>query len=206
MIGESTGTRVEETCRRLGWGRMWVHRKIRLLPGEKWGFDNGAFPAWVRGEKWDADAWLTRMKAARQLGQPYLAVLPDLPARGLESLAFSLDWYPRLPPWPWYLAVQDGMRPEDVEPVIHRFAGLFLGGSNRFKATAPEWLELAHRHQRKLHYARCSSVRKLHWCQEAGVDSADSSQPLWGWERFDRFVRAFEGPTQTELFLRETFT
>lgn len=198
LIGECTSTKVEDTCRRLGWGRMWVHRRIRPLPGELWGFDNGVFGDHMNGRQWDSTKWLARLELALAVGTPYLAVAPDILGGGVESLMHSVNWLPRLPRLlPWYLAVQDGMTPGTVRPYLDGFAGIFLGGTNRFKTTAPEWCAFAHRHGLRFHFARCSSPSRLHWCREMGADSADSTQPLWTEKMFSAFVRAYENPQQT---------
>ena len=103
MLGEFTGKN-EPRIRDLGWGRMWLAmgRRIYTYPGEPWGFDNGAFRHWVAGETFDADAYAKRLDEARAVGDPYLAVLPDLVAGGKASLAMSWDWLQREtdPTWP----------------------------------------------------------------------------------------------------------
>lgn len=197
LIGESTSGRVVELVRQRGWGRMWVYRNILALPGERWGFDNGVFKIWdkkgpMNSSAFDELGYLARLSRARDTGTPYLAVVPDLPAAGLSSLHFSLRWRERLARvedrWPWYLAVQDGMTPHDVAPHIAGFRGVFLGGSTVYKATLPQWVDFAHRHGVRCHYARCTSPMRLHWARSLGCDSIDSSQPLWSWQK----LRAFE--------------
>lgn len=199
----------EHTCRshlarakRNGWGRMWVHRTPRVAwDGEPWGFDNGAFIDWRRGREFDADGYLLRLDAAVAVGVPSVAVVPDLVARGLESLAFSMEWLGKLPPeWPWFLAVQDGMSEADVLPVLGRFAGLFLGGTDAFKWTAPAWCKLAHNHGRRFHFARCGTMLKLQIARRIGADSCDSAFPLWTMDRMSRVEDWWNnGHRQTEL-------
>jgi len=203
LIGESTSHRVVELVKNRGWARMWVYRKIRAQPGERWGFDNGVFKIWdkagpMKETQFDERGYLSRLARARDVGRPYLAVTPDLPAAGLDSLDFSLRWRDRLSSdWPWYLAVQDGMTPKDVEPHIDGFAGIFVGGSTPFKLTLPVWVDFAHRHKKRCHYARCTSPKRLHWARSLGCDSIDSSQPLWSWQA----LRAFEHASlQREMF------
>ena len=172
---------------------MWVYRNIRALPDESWGFDNGVFKIWDKNgpmteNQFDEPGYLSRLARARDAGMPYLAVVPDLVAAGLDSLAFSLRWRDRLDDWPWYLAVQDGMTTEDVAPYLDAFSGIFVGGSTQFKSTLPSWVRFAHAHGKKCHYARCTSPKRLAWAQSIGCDSIDSSQPLWSWQS----LRAFE--------------
>jgi hypothetical protein len=167
---------------------MWVHRMPRLAwPSEPWGFDNGAFMDWTHAREFDGDAFLRRLDRALPVGVPFVAVVPDLVTRGRESLDFSLAWLDRLPAdWPWFLAVQDGMTAADVSAVIGRFAGLFLGGSDAFKWTAPAWCKLAHDSGRLFHFARCGTMLKLQIAKRIGADSCDSSFPLWTMDRMCR--------------------
>ena len=95
--------------------------------------------------------------------------------------------------FPWYLAVQDGMGVEDVRPHLHLFQGLFLGGSDRFKATAYRWSALAHSYQLKFHYGRASTPGKLAAAFRSNADSCDSSFPLWTTERMQTFIWRWQG-------------
>lgn len=204
LIGECTSHVIVDLCRRLGWARMWVFRKIRPIEGERWGFDCGAFKAWSDLDLWVAERegvrhlrreevtmwpqdfdeakYLRRIERAEAVGVPYLAVAPDLVLGGVRSLDFSLSWRPRLPAtWPVYLAVQDGMTEQAVRAAVvdAAFAGIFLGGSSSFKATASSWARLARELGVRFHYARCSSQRQWRDACFVGADSVDSSQALW---------------------------
>lgn len=213
MIGECTSYKVVALCEELGWGRMWVRRNIRPLPGERWGFDNGVFADWKANIKrraegrspkpWDADAYRRRIDRADVAGVPHLAVVPDKPAEGMASLEHSLSWVEKMPGhWPLYLAVQDGMSPDGIRPHLGPFAGIFLGGSTRFKTTAPEWLELARDTGRRFHYARVSWFNKFDYADALGVDSCDSTQFLWHAEYLDRIAqRCRDGLKQGDLFV-----
>lgn len=152
---------------------------------------------------------------------PLFVVAPDLPAEGeaslLESLAWLREWessrQESLDPWgfyygtaagliPVYLAVQDGMEPAELErledpetgrPVLESFAGIFLGGSDAFKATAAAWRELADRWGLRLHYARATQSRLAH-ATEVEADSADSAHPVrLGSDRWARFLAVLDG-------------
>ena len=168
-----------------------VERKIDPFPGEPWGFDNGAFGFWTRGNRFEEDVFQRRFERGYATGnRPYLAVAPDIVGGGDMSLAFSLKWRDRLPnDWPWYLAVQDGMTGTKVVRALKRFAGLFLGGTDRFKMTAPDWVELAHGEGKPFHYARAGTAAKIRHALNCGADSLDSAFPLWTLERFDAFER-----------------
>ena len=147
LLGETRKKTFVAEMERLGWGRMWTVGTPKPYLNEPWGFDNGAYVAWIRKRPFPEDKFLKRLEKAFRVGIPYMAVCPDLVARGIRSLDFSLGWLPALPQnWPWYLAVQDGMTWNDVEPVIHNFTGLFLGGSDEFKRTAWTWRVLSLNH------------------------------------------------------------
>lgn len=190
ILGEFTGRRVPR-LQSLGWGRMWIGRNPSAYEGEPACVDNGAWRdhcAGLRGV--NIPRFLRHVdKFHRLVGTPYLAVCPDIVFGGLESLEYSLSWLPRLPAdWPWYIAVQDGMTEADVEPVIHLFAGIFLGGSNEFKrATARGWANFARRHGKRFHYARAGTPRKLQHAIDVGADSLDSAFPMWTHERWLSF-------------------
>ena len=189
LVGETGDKHYLTALQKLGWGRMFISKTPKPCPGERWGFDNGAYRDWLAGGAFDGDRFLRRLERAYRAGTPYLAVTPDIVAGGLRSLEFSLRWLERLPEgWPWFLAVQDGMRTSDIEPVIHLFAGIFMGGTDAFKATAPHWADLAHRCGKKFHYGRVGTYRKLRHAFESGADSIDSALPIWKRERFAQFV------------------
>jgi len=196
-----------------GWGRITWRDRPRPYICEPWGFDNGAFPAWRNETAWDADLYLRRLlkaqMAAEEVWHPYLAVVPDIVCAGLRSLEFSMEWIERLPRycdmkggdrWPWFLAVQDGIDPDQVAPVAHRFAGIFLGGSNANKARAAEWAAFAHDRGMLMHYGRASSVDALEYARRAGCDSADSSFFLWDRRRIEGVAHWWiYGPRQLSL-------
>jgi hypothetical protein len=188
FIGEFTSRRHKANrLLRYGWGRMWASKRPQnLRRNEPWAFDNGAYSAWAAldrpnpgrpdvfpmGTFWKRLEWC----AANIDRTPTLAVVPDIVCGGSDSLDFSLKVLPLLPTtYPWYLAVQDGMDPGDVERHIKAFSGIFLGGSDEFKQSAKVWSKLAHSHRRKFHYARCGTVRKLKHAISARADSVDSA-------------------------------
>lgn len=213
MIAETTCIDYVKRIDDLGWGRMFCFWNVTLNPLEKWGFDNGAYKDWQDAGfprdlsiddwymLWDAQGYEERLSAAREVPHdPLLAVVPDIPG-SRESLKFSIQWMSELPrDWPWYLAVQDGMSTDEVAEVLHLFAGIFLGGTNEFKFQAYRWSRLAHIHQKKFHYGRAGTPRKLRHAIKVDADSLDSSFPLWTKERFDTFVKHWRhDSTQQEM-------
>ena len=203
IVGHGRGVVFLETLKRLRWGRMFVFEKPDPYEGEPWGFDNGAFVFWSKGQSFNEDLYKKNLdRAARLKSIPHLAVVPDIVAGGLKSLDFSLRWRDRMPEhWPLYLAVQDGMTIADIESVIKRFDGLFLGGSDSFKKTAPEWSRLAHEWGKKFHYGRAGTLKKLGLAKEAGADSLDSTSMIRTWGKVDAFVsRLNQADPQLALF------
>jgi hypothetical protein len=187
LVGDTRSRRIVRQLEAAGWGRMCLRDKPDPYDGEPWGYDNGAFVAWVSGKPWDGDAYLRRLERAYTKGRPMLAVTPDRVADP-SSLEFSLSWLERLPAdWPWYLAVQDGMVPGRVD--LAPFSGVFLGGSNRYKGTAPAWRAAAHAAGLPFHYGRAGTLRKLEHARQAGADSIDSAFPLWSVDRLQLFMQ-----------------
>lgn len=202
FIGSTRTHRLIDRARANGWGRLFVE-KPTPRDGEPWALDNGVFAAWKGGTKWSAAAFLKSIEQSESLHPPTLAVLPDIVGGGSSSIAHSLRWRAVLPDLPWYLAVQDGMTRDEVDAVLPDVAGLFLGGTDEFKATAPTWCELAHSRGKRFHYARVSTEDRLQAALDCGADSADSSQMLWStehWARFERWWR--DSRAQIGLFGR----
>ena len=202
MVGSTRSHKLVSRLRELGWGRVFVGRPSPY-PGELWALDNGAFAAWKSGKSFDPESFAARAWRWADLS-PRFGVLPDVVGGGRASLALSLAWLPQLPPSvPWYLAVQDGVEPADVEPHAPRLAGIFLGGSDAYKARAFEWSRFAHGRGLRFHYARASSPMLLRRAFDCGADSCDSTQPLWsrdGWLKFERAIRDVKA--QGSLFAR----
>jgi hypothetical protein len=205
IIGECTGKLANE-ARALGWGRMWIARtrNIYTYPGEPWGFDNGAFRDWRAGQPFNEKVFGQCLeKAMKADSEPYLAVLPDIPAQGYASLEYSLSWLAKLPDFPWYVAVQDGMRVGDLP--TDRLTGIFLGGTNSYKSTAGAWCDWAHAHGLKFHYGRAGTQNKVAHARSVGADSLDSAFPMWTMERWNLFKSwVTHGPHQVDLFFEET--
>jgi hypothetical protein len=189
MVGDTRSKRMIQMLQRNNMSRMCLAMKPSPWEGEKWGFDNGAFGWWIKGQPFNELVFALRLQQALAVGVPYMAVVPDLVAKGMESLDYSLDWLARLPKkWSWYLALQDGMTENAVTDVLPLFDGLFLGGTDRFKATAWQWSKLAHDKGKKFHYGRAGTLRKLQHAYNCQADSCDSSFPLWSMERMTHFL------------------
>lgn len=207
LLGATFDPEYLQTIRRHGWGRIWTRGRIRAEANEPWGFDNGAFVAWQQKEKFPWDRFHRRVAAAHAFPtSPVLAVLPDAVGQGMGSVVMSLRYLADAPPWPWYLAVQNGCCAQEVVAAItgdssalatHSFhewrgrskvAGLFLGGTDAFKATALTWRRVATELGIRFHYGRAGTARKLRYALASKADSFDTAFPLFTRERF----RAFE--------------
>ena len=188
----------------LGFGEC-VSRDDYLPPRRQpWFLDNGAFGDWLSGRDFDDEAFISKFTSPHvDTTPPDFVVCPDRVATGRESLAFSLHWRDRCeslrPGRRFYLAVQDGMTEADVADAIAPFAGVFIGGSPRWKtAKAPTWTRFAHERGLPVHVGRCGTANKALWCFRLGVDSFDSSQPLWGDGPKLRFLRGLARAARVE--------
>jgi hypothetical protein len=194
LVGDTRSKRNLAVLREKRWGRLFASARPTPYPFEPWGFDNGAFVAWRRGESFPEGTFLKRLDVALRVNSdPIIAVCPDIVAGGMKSLEFSVRWLERLPCWwPWYLAVQDGMEQDAVVEVAHLFSGIFLGGTDKFKLTAYHWSRLAHFCDKKFHYGRAGTLKKLAHAYSIESDSCDSAFPLWTQERMDTFVSSYD--------------
>lgn len=199
-VGLTRDTSMIQALRSAHIGRMQQRGQLDLRAlwrGERWALDNGAFVDWRAGRKFDEAQWAKDIEAVARSGRtPALAVLPDLPTRGVESLRFSVEWSLCLPPaWAWYLAVQNGMGCDAVEAALEDLGhvtvrGLFLGGDDAFKdAEAADWCAFAHDRGLLFHYGRAGTPRRIQHAKAIGADSLDSSFPLWTRDRMARFLR-----------------
>jgi hypothetical protein len=207
FLGQTSSRRYLKVMRELGVGRIWSDGRPRPQANEEWIFDNGAFAAWRGGSSFPRKQFLKRLAGSPDTSNPYFAVLPDKVGAGVESLAFSLKWLGEVkakrPHWCWYLAVQDGMEYDAVGSVLDAggIGGLFLGGTTRFKATAPTWCDLAHLYGMGFHYGRAATMTRLQYARHIGAESADTTQPLWADSKFYPFIRMLQhGDQQEELW------
>ena len=179
---------------------MWIARtrNIYTYAGEPWGLDNGAFRDWAERKPFDGDQFQRVLDKALQHPKPLLAVIPDAPGNATGTMNMLDEWLPTLPDLPWYVAVQDGMEPEHLEG--YPISGVFLGGTNRYKATAPLWREWTHQNGLPFHFGRCGTPNKVAFAMEVGADSIDSAFPMWSEARWNFFVDVVtNGPHQLSL-------
>lgn len=187
-----------------GFGEMCVREEVppRRTP---WAFDNGAFKDFSAGKPFN----LKKYEAALDYvwlhakTNPDFTVAPDIVAGGLESLRFSDSWKKKLGAMgaPVYLVVQNGMTEADVAAALDGYAGIFVGGDLRWKMkTGLAWCRFAHAHGRKCHIGRMGTENRVRAALRWGVDSIDSSLPLWAEANMRRFLRGFKPALSGDLF------
>lgn len=177
-----TGTKQNLAAMRANNWRLLVSAKGALrTEGFAYALDNGAWSAFTQGVPFDEKAF---EKAFNLLGaNADWFVLPDIVAGGLHSLEYSLLWKERLQgaPTPALLAVQDGMRPDDVRDFLGPSCGVFVGGSTAWKLeTLHSWGILSRRRNCHMHVGRVNSAKRILLCAAAGgahsVDGTSASR------------------------------
>lgn len=180
--GNNTGKKSVSVCQEHGIGIFLCADYRNPDRFRYYAVDNGAFSAWINGTEWSGIKFLELLnKVGRAQRPPDFVIVPDKVAAGLESLEWSLEWRDKLPDigTRYYLAVQDGMKKQDLKNVISKFDGLFVGGTMDWKlTTAQEWVELAHEHRKPCHIGRIGTWERIVWAATIGADSIDSTS--WG--------------------------
>jgi hypothetical protein len=164
----------------------WVNPR-----GLPYALDNGRFPVWSKGIKWDESKFEELIVRSQSHDyQPIWLAVPDVVA---DADATFREWGRWSKPlsrfgWPLALVVQDGMGVSDVRRVRPRPDLIFVGGTNRFKwRTMPLWVANFPR----VHVGRVNTGRQLWTCHFAGVESSDGT----GWWHRKQFA-------QLEAYLR----
>lgn len=168
-----TGTKRNlAALRAAGWGLLVTPAVPRTEGFERYCLDNGAWSAFCQGTAWDAGAFSALVDA---VGPGDFIVAPDIVAGGLASLALTESWLPRLPGLR-LVAVQDGIMPSDVRPLLGPTVGIFVGGSTEWKlSTMPTWGRLAKEVGCYLHVGRVNTKRRIYMCSFVGADSFDGT-------------------------------
>ncbi len=162
-----------------GWRLLFSSAAPDLYrPGWRYALDNGAWSAFASGAPWDEVSFRATVEQ-HGAGADWV-IAPDVVAGGRPSLRLSERWLP------WVadrarrvlIAVQDGMEPGDVAPLLGPSVGIAIGGSTEWKEAAlgrGAWLALARERGAWMHALRVNTVRRIHLC--AGADSLDGSSP-----------------------------
>jgi hypothetical protein len=172
-----TGTRVNlDALRAAGWRLMISATGVHRTEAFRYAIDNGAWTAFAQRRPWDEAAFrqlVTNLGAAADF-----IVVPDIVAGGLESLRVSERWLPELDGIGKrrLIAVQDGMTPADIRPLIGGDVGIFVGGSTNFKImTMGRWADLARECGAYCHVGRVNTEPRIRMCGRHGVDSFDGT-------------------------------
>jgi hypothetical protein len=189
-VGQTRSRKLIRSLTYFGFGEMTVREEVppRRTP---WAFDNGAYKDWKAEVPFKEDKYLRALEQAH--GADFV-VAPDIVAGGVKSLEFSELWFPRLTGLPLYLAVQDGMVPSDVGPLVGKYKGVFLGGTLEWKlATLQEWRDVTRVWGKPLHVGRVGTRERTKLCRRVGVDSIDSALPLWSTGNLVQFLEGVFG-------------
>ena len=171
-----TGTRRNlDALRAAGWRLLVSARGVLRHEGFPYALDNGAWTAFQKGEPFDVPTFEKAVEWGAAAAD--WLILPDIVGGGIESLRFSMEWAPRLAGLcPLLLAVQDGMTPADVAPIVGAQIGIAVGGSTEWKEQSlPAWGALARETGAYLHVLRVNTCRRIDLCRDAGADSFDGS-------------------------------
>lgn len=138
--------------------------------------DNGAYPAFCKGEPWNEHAFYDLLKRTKgQSQKPLWVAVPDVVANRDATLRSWEIHSPRVAVFKTHLAfvVQDGMTPEDVPAEADL---VFVGGTTKWKwQTLPLWTASFPR----VHVGRVNTERMLWMAHECGAESCDGT----GWFR-----------------------
>lgn len=147
----------------------------RSLP---YALDNGRFPVWSSGKKWDERKYFKLLDRAEKTDHPpKWIVVPDSVGNAKETFTEWAKWTEILKDrkWPFALAVQDGMTPEIVRRQCRPLPEvIFVGGTTEWKwKTVQIWT----REFLRVHVGRVNTGRLLWRCHRLGVESSDGT----GW-------------------------
>jgi hypothetical protein len=180
MIGyaSNTGTRRNlAALRDHGWRILLTPDNPKPPENLHFAIDNGAWKAHQQHVPFDAEAFAGLVELYGCAAD--FVVLPDIVGGGDRSLAFSIEWLPRLRHLKHLLLpIQDGMTAHDVGMVLRQNVkvGLFLGGSTEFKLREMyAWGMVAHAWRRWFHIGRVNTRRRIQLSAEAGADSFDGT-------------------------------
>ena len=140
------------------------------------GLDNGAWSAHQQQRPFDEPAFAIALE--RFGARADWVVCPDIVAGGAASLALTKRWLRQCLDGCQraLVAVQDGMEPGDVEPLLEDRVGLFVGGSTPWKLrTIDAWCALGASHGAWVHVGRVNSMKRIKLCSTGGATSFDGT-------------------------------
>jgi hypothetical protein len=172
-----TGTKRNLAALRAAGWRLLVSRAGAWRPeGFPYGLDNGAWSDFRTGQPFDGPRFQLLMDRLGA-GADWI-VVPDIVAGGLPSLALSMEWLPRVQRTgaPALIAVQDGMEPHDLAPIVGPRVGIFLGGSTEWKLQRMEqWGAFCRERNVHYHVARVNTAKRINQARVCGASSIDGS-------------------------------
>jgi hypothetical protein len=171
-----TGTRRNlAALRGAGWRLLLSPEGVLRTEGFPFGLDNGAWSAYQKGHGIDLGKFERAVE--RFGGAADWVVAPDIVAGGLASLDLTTAWLPRLRHLRRVLvAVQDGMTPRDVAPLVSHRVGIFLGGTTTWKlGTMQRWGDWCASLGLYYHVARVNSAERIRAAARAGAASFDGT-------------------------------
>jgi hypothetical protein len=175
---------------------------VRDCPeGGEWILDNGAFPAWRKGEPLNLTQQIDGLAGAMEAITPTWVIAPDVIGDAKASLERTKEGTRLLEiegGGRWLLALQEGADiPSYCDLAADLSAGLFVGGAR--KRWKRRTLERVRAHDKKVwvHVGRISKARELHHAALMGANAFDTTTFLrqqdknksiqWR-ERFERYV------------------
>lgn len=199
-----TGTRSTlSILRHAGWHLLVSAAGVWRTEGFAYALDNGAWTAHTTGRVWDAARFQGLID---ELGaDAEWVVAPDIVAGGYASLHLTESWLPRLMTRVRrvLIAVQDGMSPADVAPLISRAPhaiGVFLGGSTEWKLRElATWGRHAAEWGAYYHVGRVNTSQRIHACRQARAHSFDGTSVVRFPVNLPRLHRAATEPLSCRL-------
>jgi len=173
-----TGTKTTVAAmRKHGW-RMFITplQQYASLPPLPYAIDNGAWSCHLQNHTFAKIEDRFTQLVDRWGQNADFIIVPDIVAGGLESLAFSLEWLPKIKTPLRLLAVQDGMKHHHIERHLKKNIGIFVGGSTEWKLkTIGYWGNLAKRTKAYIHVGRVNTAQRITACLDADIDSFDGT-------------------------------
>jgi hypothetical protein len=162
----------------MGWRLLVSATGVWSTHGFRWALDNGAWTAHNQGLPFNTEKFLGVLEWSRQQETvPDWIVVPDI-LGSLESIEFSRSWFPLVLKYTSLplIAVQDGMVPADIDEFVSQGAGVFLGGTTKYKlGTMRSWGDYCKERKVYYHVGRVNTQRRIWACVAAGADSFDGT-------------------------------
>lgn len=201
-VADPTSSRTMDACDHYGFGGLLGPHRSSVPRLARFALDNGAWKCRDDPESWTAVFEARFYDRLSNLGPAIdFAVTPDLVCRP-ESIHFTLAHLGRVLSLTRraLVAVQNGMAPAQVAPLLSDRIGIAIGGSTEWKEdTAYQWGRLCRTRGSWCHMLRANTVRRIHLARAAGCTSADGSSVAMFADSAPLVARALRGPAQVDL-------